>query len=180
MKRLIYIAPVALVVVMMWGFYLFLQQGPPGALPSPLIGKSAPDIALPPLDSQNEGFARNDLGQGKPIVVNFWASWCAPCRIEHPALQALSARPGVTVYGVDYKEALYGKTAKDAREFLNELGNPFSKINQDQPGRVSIDWGVTGVPETFVVDANGVIRVHYAGPMTDEVVERLIMPALKQ
>ena len=179
MKRVLSLVPVVVVFALMVGFYFFLQQGPPGALPSPLIGKSAPDIALPPLDEQNEGFARSELGQGKPIVINFWASWCAPCRIEHPALEALSRRPDVTIYGVDYKESLYGKTAKDARDFLTELGNPFSKINQDQPGRVSIDWGVTGVPETFVVDGNGVIRVHYAGPLSDDVVERLILPALK-
>ena len=180
MKQVLFIIPALVVAGLMGGFFVFLQQGPPGALPSPLIGKAAPDITLPPLDDQNEGFARSDLGQGKPIVINFWASWCAPCRIEHPTLEALSKRPGITVYGVDYKESLYGKTAKDARDFLTELGNPFSKINQDQPGRVAIDWGVTGVPETFVVDGNGVIRVHYAGPMTDEVVERLILPALKQ
>ena len=180
MKRLLYIIPVAVVGVLLWAFSIFLSQGSPTYVPSELVGKAAPDMTLPPLDSQNEGFARDELGKGKPIVINYWASWCGPCRIEHPALEALSQRPGVTVYGVNYRESLYGKTAKDARDFLNELGNPFSKINQDEKGRVSIDWGVSGVPETFVVDGDGIIRVHYAGPLSDEVVERVIMPALKQ
>lgn len=180
MKRVFYVIPVVVVLGLMMAFAVFLRQGSPTYVPSELVGKPAPDIALPPLDSQNEGFARDELGKGKPIVINYWASWCGPCRIEHPALEALSKRPGVTIYGVNYRESLYGKTAKDARDFLNELGNPFSKINQDEKGRVSIDWGVSGVPETFVVDGNGVIRVHYAGPLSDDVVERLIMPALKQ
>jgi cytochrome c biogenesis protein CcmG/thiol:disulfide interchange protein DsbE len=179
-KRLFYVIPVVVVIGLMISFAIFLQQGPATYIPSQFVGKTAPDIALPPLDSENEGFARDDLGKGQPIVINYWASWCGPCRIEHPALEALAARPGVTVYGVNYRESLYGKTAKDARDFLNELGNPFSKINQDEKGRVSIDWGVSGVPETFVVDGNGIIRVHYAGPLSDDVVERVILPALKQ
>jgi len=174
MKRLIYIVPVALVVVMMWGFYLFLNQGPPGYLPSPLIGKQAPDITLPALDNEAQNFTRDELAKGKPTIVNFFASWCTPCRVEHPALQALAAKEGITLYGVDYKD-----TPKAARDFLSELGNPFGKINEDRSGRVAIDWGVTGVPETFVIDGNGVIRVHYAGPLSDEVVERMILPALK-
>jgi cytochrome c biogenesis protein CcmG/thiol:disulfide interchange protein DsbE len=178
-RRLLFLVPVAVFVVLAWLLYVGLFQGPPSVLPSPLVGKPAPGIALPPLDAENQGFARNELGQGKPIIVNFWASWCVPCRLEHPALMALAKREGVTLYGVDYKEALYGKSEKDARDFLSELGNPFSKINQDQEGRVSIDWGVTGVPETFVIDGKGVIRVHYAGPLNDQIVERLILPALK-
>src|SRR5262249_20644796 len=140
--------------------YIGLNLGPPSVLPSPLVGKSAPDIALPPMDAESKGFDRSELGKGKPIIINFFASWCAPCRIEHPTLQALSEQPGVTVYGVDYRETLYGKSAKDARNFLMELGNPYTKIVQDNQGRVSIDWGVTGVPETFVIDGNGVIQVH--------------------
>ena len=175
MRRLLYVVPFALVAVMMWGFYIFLQQGPPGALPSPLVGKAAPDFTLPPLDDQAQNFARDELGKGKPIIINFFASWCTPCRVEHPTLEALAAKGDVALYGIDYKDK-----PEDARAFLTELGNPFGKINQDRNGRVAIDWGVTGVPETFVVDGSGVIRVHYAGPLSDEIVERLIKPALKQ
>lgn len=173
MKRLFFLIPIlafaALTVLLYSGLFLA-----PTVLPSPLVGKAAPEIALPKLDDQAEGFSRAELGQGKPIIVNYWASWCAPCRIEHPNLEALAKKEGVTLYGVDYKDK-----AEDAREFLTELGNPFAKINRDADGRVAIDWGVTGVPETFVVDSNGVIRVHYAGPVTQEVMNRLILPALK-
>lgn len=179
MKRLFFVIPVLLFLGLAVLLYVGLFQGPPSALPSPLVGKSAPAIALPALDDQNPGFARSELAQGKPVIVNFWASWCVPCRLEHPTLMELAKREGVTLYGVDYKEGLYGKSDRDARGFLEELGNPFSKINKDTEGRVSIDWGVTGVPETFVIDGNGVIRVHYAGPLNDETLRRLILPALK-
>jgi cytochrome c biogenesis protein CcmG/thiol:disulfide interchange protein DsbE len=173
-KRLLFLVPVLVFGALAVLFYSGLFLGPPSVLPSPLVGKSAPEMALPALDSEAEGFARSELGKGKPIIINFWASWCAPCRIEHPTLEALAAKKDITLYGVDYKD-----DAKDARNFLTELGNPFSKINQDKEGRVSIDWGVTGVPETFVVDSQGVIRVHYAGPLTEEILNRQILPALK-
>jgi cytochrome c biogenesis protein CcmG/thiol:disulfide interchange protein DsbE len=179
MKRLYFVIPVVIFVSLAALLYVGLFQGPPSELPSPLIGRPAPGIALPALDAESPGFARSELGQGHPVIVNFWASWCAPCRIEHPTLEALAKQPGVTIYGVDYKESLYGRGAKDARAFLTELGNPFGKIDQDADGRVAIDWGVTGVPETFVVDSKGIIRVHYAGPLNDEVLQRLILPALK-
>ncbi len=173
MKRLLYLVPVALFGGLAFLLYIGLFQGPPSELPSPLVGKPAPAFMLPALDNQAQEFSRAELGQGRPVIVNFWASWCAPCRIEHPALQQLAARRGVTLYGIDYKDK-----PENARAFLTELGNPFGKIDQDQEGRVSIDWGVTGVPETFVIDAKGIIRVHYAGPLTDEVIDRLILPAL--
>jgi cytochrome c biogenesis protein CcmG/thiol:disulfide interchange protein DsbE len=172
-KRLFFLVPVVIFLGLSWLLYIGLFQGPPSELPSPLVGKTAPDIALPALDAEAQNFTRGELGQGKPVIVNFWASWCAPCRIEHSTLQALAARKGITLYGVDYKD-----DPKNARSFLSELGNPFSKIDQDREGRVSIDWGVTGVPETFVIDGKGVIRVHYAGPLNDAVLERLILPAL--
>ena len=174
MKRLFFVAPVVIFLSLAALLYIGLFQGPPSELPSPLIGKPAPDIALPTLDDQSPGFARGELGQGKPIIVNFWASWCVPCRLEHPTLEALAKRQGITLYGVDYKD----DPAK-ARAFLSELGNPFGKINQDKDGRVAIDWGVTGVPETFVIDSKGIVRVHYAGPLNDEALERLVLPALK-
>jgi cytochrome c biogenesis protein CcmG, thiol:disulfide interchange protein DsbE len=172
-KRLFFLVPVVIFLGLSWLLYIGLFQGPPSELPSPLVGKAAPDIALPALDAEAQNFTRGEIGQGHPVIVNFWASWCAPCRIEHSTLQALAARKGVTLYGVDYKD-----DPQNARMFLTELGNPFGKIDQDREGRVSIDWGVTGVPETFVIDGKGVIRVHYAGPLNDAVLERLILPAL--
>ena len=174
MKRLLYIIPVALFFGLAALLYVGLFQGPPSELPSPLVGKPAPELGLPPLDNQAQAFTRAEVGNGRPVIVNFWASWCGPCRIEHAALERLAARQGVTLYGIDYKDK-----PENARAFLDELGNPFGKIDQDQEGRVSIDWGVTGVPETFVIDGKGVIRVHYAHPLDDEIINRLILPALK-
>ena len=174
MKRLFFLIPVVIFVGLAVLLYVGLFQGPPSLLPSPLVGKPAPDIALPALDTQAENFTRAELGQGRPVIINFWASWCAPCRIEHSTLESLAARNGVTLYGVAYKD-----DPEKSRAFLSELGNPFGKINQDREGRVAIDWGVTGVPETFVIDGKGVIRVHYAGPLNESLLQRLILPALK-
>ena len=174
MKRLLFLVPIVAFGALAVLFYSGLFLGPPSVLPSPLVGKPAPEMALPALDNEAQGFVREELGQGKPIIINFWASWCAPCRIEHPTLEALAAKQGITLYGVDYKD-----DPQDARKVLTELGNPFSRINHDKEGRVSIDWGVTGVPETFVIDSKGVIRVHYAGPLTEDILNRQILPALK-
>lgn len=175
MKRLLFVVPVAVFAGLAILLYVGLFQGPPSALPSPLIGKPAPDVTLPALDGQAQQFSRADIGKGQPVIVNFWASWCAPCRIEHAALLQLAARKGITLYGIDYKD-----TPDKARAFLTELGDPFGKLDQDQVGRVSIDWGVTGVPETFVIDGKGVIRVHYADPLDENVIDRLILPALQK
>lgn len=173
MKRLLYAIPAAVVGGLMWAFAVFLQQGPPGFLPSQLVGKAAPEFTLPPLDEEAQSFTRAELAQGRPTVINFFASWCTPCRVEHPTLQAMAARGDITLYGIDYKD-----DPEKARAFLDELGNPFGRINEDRDGRVAIDFGVTGVPETFVVDGNGVIKAHYAGPLSDAVVQGLILPAL--
>ena len=173
MKRLLYVIPIAIVGGLMWAFAVFLQQGPPGFLPSQLVGKTAPEFTLPPLDAEAQSFTRAELSQGRPTVINFFASWCTPCRVEHPTLQAMAARGDITLYGIDYKD-----TPEKARAFLNELGNPFGRINEDRDGRAAIDFGVTGVPETFVVDGNGVIKAHYSGPLSDAVVRGLILPAL--
>ena len=174
MKRLFFFVPVGIFVVLAGLLYLGLFRGPPSILPSPLVGKPAPDIALPALDTQASNFSRAELGQGRPVIINFWASWCVPCRLEHSTLESLAARNGVTLYGVAYKD-----DPEKARAFLTELGNPFGKIDQDHDGRVSIDWGVTGVPETFVIDGKGIIRVHYAGPLTEQLLQERILPALK-
>jgi cytochrome c biogenesis protein CcmG, thiol:disulfide interchange protein DsbE len=172
-KRAFYVIPVVVVLGLMMAFAIFLRQGPPGYLPSQLVGKSAPEFTLPPLDEEAQSFERAELSQGRPTVINFFASWCTPCRVEHPTLQALAARGDITLYGIDYKDI-----PEKARAFLKELGNPFGKINEDRDGRVAIDFGVTGVPETFVIDGKGVIKAHFAGPINDAVVEGVILPAL--
>jgi cytochrome c biogenesis protein CcmG/thiol:disulfide interchange protein DsbE len=174
-KRLFFLVPIAVFIGLALLFWAGLNNGSPTYIPSGMVGKAAPDMPLPPLDAEATGFTRDELGKGKPILVNFWASWCIPCRIEHPTLQALAAKGEVALYGVDYKD-----DAKAARGFLKEFGDPYQKIDSDKEGRVSIDWGVTGVPETFVIDADGVVRAHYAGPLTEDVLQRVILPAMAQ
>lgn len=144
----------------------------PQELPSALLNRPAPDFALPALLPDKPGLARADL-VGAPMLVNVWASWCGPCRVEHPHLMAL-AEAGVPLAGINYKD----RTA-DARRFLAQLGDPFQRIGVDADGRAAIDWGVYGVPETYVVDAGGVIRHRHVGPLTAEAVERTLKPLLK-
>ncbi len=172
MKRFLFAIPVAVLLGLAALFYVGLGEGPPDVLPSPLIGKPAPDFALQPLNDAVPGFSRADLAQGHVTLVNFWFSTCAPCRIEHPVLMALAGRKDLAVYGVVYKDP-----RASAEAYLSELGNPFAKLVNDPDGRASIDWGVTAAPETFVVDGKGIIRARYAGALTDDVLKRVIFPA---
>jgi len=144
-------------------------------LPSVLIDKPAPPIALSPLDEGTRGFARADLAKGQVTVVNFFASWCAPCRLEADSLMFLSRSRGVTLYGVAYKD----KPA-DTRQFLTETGNPFAAIVADRQGSAAIDWGVTAAPETFVIDGKGVIRFKYVGPLSADILAKVLMPQIRK
>ena len=158
-------------------FALALMSGDPSRLPSALIGKPVPQMALAALPDLVDGsravpgFASDEL-KGHASVVNFWASWCEPCEQEHPLLLALQAR-GVLIYGVNYKDQ-----ASVARRFLDRHGNPFAAVGVDGSGRAAIDWGVYGMPETFVVDAKGVIAYKHIGPITAQALETKLMPAI--
>ncbi len=171
MKRVIYVLPVVIFAVLAALLYDGLYNPRPSVLPSPLIGKTVPPFETVALVDET-GFTRAELGNGKPTIVNFWASWCAPCRLEAPVLKELSRRTDLNVYGIVYKDV-----PKDSHAFLTEFGNPFSKINDDPSGRIGIEWGVTGVPETFVIDSKGIVRARHAGELTDEVVRDIILPA---
>ncbi|MGN6516418.1 MAG: DsbE family thiol:disulfide interchange protein [Rhizomicrobium sp.] len=176
MKRLIYIVPVlAFVAIAAFLFAGLVERThtAPDVLPSMLIGQPAPRMSLPPLDAQAKAFSTADLRAGHVSVVNVFASWCAPCREEAPALRALSALKGVALYGMVQKD-----TPSKARAFLNDLGNPYSRIDLDADGHASIDWGVYGVPETFVVDGHGIVRLRYAGPLTADTLQSTILPAI--
>lgn len=144
-------------------------------LPSALIDRPAPEFALPPIPGRDDhGFSRADLG-GEPMLVNVWASWCVPCRAEHPIITRLAEEEGVIVHGINYKDQ-----PADAKAFLDQLGDPFRYIGQDRDGRVGIEWGVYGVPETFVIDRDGRIRYRHVGPMMPRDIERTILPLLRE
>ena len=139
-------------------------SGTPNQIPSALINKPVPDFVLNPVDGMNlPGFSDEDLKKGKVTVINVWASWCAPCRIEHPLLTELAKRPDITLYGMNYKDE-----PQNAVEFLNTLGQPFAAVGMDRDGRAGIDFGVYGVPETFIIDGQGMIRYKHIGPLTEE------------
>jgi cytochrome c biogenesis protein CcmG/thiol:disulfide interchange protein DsbE len=173
-KRWVFILPVAGFAVLAFFLFRSLSGPAPDIIPSALINKPAPHLTLPALDNQIAAFTPADLTAGHVSVVNVFASWCAPCRTETRQLAELSHLPGV---------ALYGMTQKDkpsaTREFLSEYGNPFAKIARDDDGRAGIEWGVYGVPETYVVDGKGIIRFKFVGPLTDTVLARQVLPAIK-
>ena len=146
----------------------------PSTLPSALVGKPAPEFTLPPLEGRDQhGFSRADLG-GKPMLINVFASWCIPCRIEHPLISHLAER-GIAVPAINYKD-----DPAAAKAWLAELGDPFQHLGADRNGRVAIDWGVYGVPETFVVDKEGRIAYRQVGPMQPQDLERTILPLLEK
>jgi cytochrome c biogenesis protein CcmG, thiol:disulfide interchange protein DsbE len=172
-KRLAFLLPVALFAVLVAAFALGLGHDP-HLLPSAMIDRPAPDFALPPLYDGRPGLARGDLG-GKVTLVNFFASWCVPCREEAPALMALAQQPGVTLDGIVYKDKVAA-----ARSFLASLGNPYHRLGVDANGRTAIDFGVYGVPETYVVDAAGRIRYRQVGPLTADAIDRKILPMIER
>ncbi|HWY62049.1 MAG TPA: DsbE family thiol:disulfide interchange protein [Rhizomicrobium sp.] len=176
MKRLVYAVPV--LGFLMLAFFLFksLIMPAPDVLPSALIDKPAPALALAAMDDATPGFSSADLESGHVTVVNFFASWCVPCRMEHAQLMGLSNMPGVALYGVDYEERQPGA----GRAFLKELGNPFSRIVDDGNGAEGIQWGVYGVPETYVVDGKGIVRFKLVGPLTPEALSGQLLPAMQK
>jgi cytochrome c biogenesis protein CcmG/thiol:disulfide interchange protein DsbE len=161
-------------------FALALRSGDPSRLPSALIGKAAPEMSLPPLEGLREagadvpGFSTADLKRGEVTVVNFFASWCAPCVQEHPLLMAMKQEAGLRIVGVNYKDPAPG-----GRRFIGRYGNPYAAVGVDADGRAAIEWGVYGMPETFIVDGEGRIVWKHVGPITREALEIQIMPAIR-
>lgn len=172
-RRLFALVPLVLVLAL--GLVFWLNMGrDPAELPSALVGKPVPTFSLGPLPGRGEGLADPDLRSGAPKLVNVFASWCVPCRIEHPILMRLKEE-GHTIYGINYKD----DPAK-AEAFLSQLGDPYAKIGADRDGRAGIEWGVYGVPETFVVDGDGTILLRFPGPLIPEILADRILPALNE
>ena len=158
-------------------FYARLGAGDASKIPSALIGRPAPVFALRSLDGSAE-ITQASLATGHVTLVNVFASWCVPCHAEHPTLMQLASDPGlrargVRVVGIAYKDAL-----ENTRRFLGAKGNPFAEVAIDDTGRTGIDWGVYGVPESFVVRGDGVIAYKFTGPMTPADVEQVIKPEI--
>ena len=164
-----YVVPAAVLAGLVVLFAIGLQRDP-SKIPSPLIGKPAPAFDLP--TPEGARLANASLA-GTPVLVNFWASWCTPCLQEHPLLMEL-ARGGTKIVGINYKD-----DPEAARQWLARHGNPFATIAQDRDGRVGLDWGVYGVPETFALDAAGVIRHKHIGPLTREAWDGQLLPIVK-
>jgi cytochrome c biogenesis protein CcmG, thiol:disulfide interchange protein DsbE len=150
--------------------------GDPSKLPSPLFNKPVPQFNLPPLTgSPLPGLSDAMLKQGKTSLVNIWASWCGPCRQEHPLLMELSKNPDLQVFGINQKDE-----PENALRFLGAMGNPFAAVGMDSDGRVSIDWGDYGVPETFIVDGQGIIRDKIIGALDVETIRLKVLPLISK
>ncbi len=179
--RLAFAVPLVIVIMLAVLFAVSLRSGDPSRLPSALIGKPAPTFTLPALEGVAAngraipGFSTADLATGEPTVVTVWASWCAPCVQEQPTLIDFKNRNKVRLFGINYKDE-----PANANRFLARLGNPFDAIGADRSGRVAIDWGVYGVPETYVVDGKGQIVFKLVGPATSEALAKQILPAIEQ
>jgi len=142
----------------------------PREVPSPLVGKAAPAFELPILQQPDKRFVPGDM-RGKVWLLNVWASWCVSCRDEHPMLLALAKRGVMPILGLNYKDK-----SDDATAWLKQFGNPYELSVVDADGRIGIDYGVYGVPETYLIDAEGVIRYKQIGPITEAILEQKILP----
>ncbi len=152
-------------------FMLGMSRENPNELPSALVGKQAPGVEMTPLGDKT-GWDASALRSGDLTLVNFWASWCGPCRVEHPNLTALRDE-GFTILGVNYKDP-----ARNALRFLDDLGDPYTAVGADSEGRMALNWGVYGVPETYLVDGDGNIVLRIAGPVTERQIKERLRPAI--
>jgi cytochrome c biogenesis protein CcmG, thiol:disulfide interchange protein DsbE len=164
-KLFIPIAFIALVAVLFYGLFR-----DPREVPSPFIGKTAPAFTLPQLADASAMFSPEQM-KGKVWLLNVWASWCPPCKEEHPHLVALQKKNVVSIIGLNYKDK-----REAALDVLKNTGDPYEKIAFDDAGKVALDWGVYGAPETFLIDAQGIVRAKHVGPLTPEIIAQKFAP----
>jgi len=173
MKRFGFYIPIAIFA----GIVIYMAIGltlDPQKLPSTLIDKPVPEFDLPPIEGFERGLSSEDL-KGEVTLINIWGSWCVSCIIEHPMLMELKKNKVIPIYGIDWKDP-----PGEGTKWLEKEGNPYTLIGDDADGRVSIDFGVTGAPETFIVDRDGRIRYKYIGPITPEAWNDVIYPLVKE
>ena len=179
-RNLILLAPLGIAGAAGIGFFAALERMrrgtfDPHSLPSPLVGKPLPNFVLPGQAPAQFGFSSDEVrAAGRPVLINFFASWCVPCALEHDELMQLS-RSGVALWGIAYKDK-----PEAALEFLREHGDPFARLAADRSGRTAINFGVYGVPETYLVDRTGIVRWRWAGPITPEVAADTLKPLLHE
>ena len=180
MRRLLFVLPLIVLAALVGIFVLGLNPDrDPRAIDSPLIGKKIASFTAPAFAAGQPGIADSDLltgaYKGQVVAINFFAPWCVPCRAEHPLLKKLGDEAGIPVLGLAWKDK------KDALQaFLGELGNPYARIGTDDNGRIGIvDFGITGVPETFIIDKQGIIRDRIPGPLSDDLIDTQLLPLIK-
>lgn len=172
-RRLFFAVPVVGFAVLTGLFALGLRRDP-NTLPSTLIGQAVPKFSLPPVKGRTLGLSSDNL-VGEVSLVNFFASWCVPCRVEHPLFLDLQKKRAVPVHGINYKDR-----PEDAARWLNQRGDPYTRTGADLDGRVGINWGVYGLPETFVVDAGGRIAYKHIGVLTEQALNDTIFPIVER
>jgi cytochrome c biogenesis protein CcmG/thiol:disulfide interchange protein DsbE len=176
-RQVFYFLPILIFAVVAGYFFWGLDPArDPGMVPTVMIDKPVPDFDLPPIEgTTGPGLSADDLRNGEVTLVNFFASWCIPCRVEHGYITELAERDGERIVGINYKNK-----PEEALAWLAELGNPYRQIGADFDGRAGIEWGVYGLPETFIVDKTGRIRFRHVGPLDPEVIRTTIKPILKE
>lgn len=179
-RRLLFTLPLLALVALAVVFALGLSPNrDPRAIDSPLVGKPVAGFVAPALVDGQRGVAASDLltgaYMGQVVAINFFASWCVPCRAEHPFLKKLGAEAGIPVLGLAWKDK-----KRASQDFLDELGNPYFRVGTDENGRIGItSFGITGVPETFIIDKEGIIRARIPGPLSDDLIETQLLPLIK-
>jgi cytochrome c biogenesis protein CcmG/thiol:disulfide interchange protein DsbE len=155
MNRFLFVLPLLTLAILAGFFGWSLLSGrDPASIGSVMVGRAAPTLP----QALGEGLIKS----GKPVLVNFFASWCAPCLAEHPMFERLKSREGATIIGIAWKDK-----PEATRAWLARLGNPFARLGFDQDGKIALDWGLSGVPETYLIDAQGIVRLHFRGPITE-------------